>query len=67
MIKRLYKNSFDKRNYWETSEIYCVMTTQLKIGSINILRLVLTVAADRFYPDKDHGYVSAANCYLKGE
>lgn len=45
MIKRLYKNSFDKRNYWETSEMNCVMTTQLKIGSINILRLVLTVAA----------------------
>ncbi len=35
-----------------------------KIGSIIILRLVLTVAADRFHPDKDHGCVSAANCYL---
>ena len=34
-----------KRNNWEMSEINYVMTTQWKIGSINILRLVLTVAA----------------------
>ena len=35
-----------------------------KIGSIIILRLVLTVAVGRLHPDKDHGCVSAANCYL---
>ena len=35
-----------------------------KIGSIIILRLVLTVAADRLHLDKDHGCVSAVNCYL---
>jgi hypothetical protein len=35
-----------------------------KIGSIIILRLVLTVAAGRLHPDKDRGCVSAAICYL---